>query len=130
MRYDFLNLLEQNLLGDGSKQTALAGALDGNGQHALVHCAGAGDATWQDFTAVGQEALEQVDVFVIDKRNFVFTKITLFSGAFHLILLEESNRGINVIRPKGDDRSLFMSGGKSQAQTARDTFIQQTKREC
>src|SRR4051812_28826057 len=53
-------------LHDIRKQRHEAGALDGVGQDALLLVAHRGDAAGHDLAALGNEALQQLDVLVVD----------------------------------------------------------------
>jgi len=79
-------LLFALLFSNKGEQAGLAGAFDGDNEHALIKGAGAGDATGKNLPAVGEKSSEQVHVFVVDERDLVFSKIALLSGAFHFIL--------------------------------------------
>jgi len=46
-----------------------AGALDLTGDFAVKACGHAGHAAWQDLAALGDEALEKIGVFVIDRLD-------------------------------------------------------------
>src|SRR5664279_5021352 len=54
------------LLHDIGQQRHEAGALDGVGQNALLLVADRGDARRHDLAALGNEALQQLDVLVVD----------------------------------------------------------------
>ncbi len=47
----------------------MASAFDRTGEFALETSADAGDARRKDFTARGKEALEKLDIFVIDRQR-------------------------------------------------------------
>ena len=47
----------------------MAGAFDGAGEFALETCGNAGDARRQNFAARGEEALEELDILVIDGQR-------------------------------------------------------------
>ena len=58
-------------LHDIGQQRHEAGALDGVGQDALLLVADCGDAGRHDLAALGNEALQELDVLIVDLRRVI-----------------------------------------------------------
>jgi hypothetical protein len=65
------------LAGEGHEGDA-TGALDCCAKLALVMGAIPGNAAWNDFTALGDQISQALDVFIIDPSNLVGTEATDF----------------------------------------------------
>ena len=61
-------------LGRERHERDVAGALDGCTKLALVSSTIAGDATWNDFPALGDQIPQTLDVFIIDIRDLIRTE--------------------------------------------------------
>jgi hypothetical protein len=62
-------------IGSEWKQCHLPGTLHRVGDHALVFCTGTSHATRVDFTALGNEALQEIYLFVIDMLGAICAKL-------------------------------------------------------
>jgi hypothetical protein len=58
-------------LGRERHERDVAGALDGGTKLALVSSTITGDATWDDFPALGDQVPQALDVFVINVVDFI-----------------------------------------------------------
>ena len=68
-----------SLFFDVRQQSHETGALDGGSQMFLVVSFGPGNASWQDFTSVGDESLQQLIILEIYVIDFVFCEIASFT---------------------------------------------------
>ena len=68
----------------------MTGAFDGAGKFALETGADASDARRKDLTARGEEALEKLDVFVVDRQRSI-----RFEGACFTFGTTETTVGLN-----------------------------------
>ena len=66
----------RTLLGHEGQQGDLTGALDGDGQLALMSCAGAGRAAGQDLAALGRVAAELCRILEVNARSLVNAEVT------------------------------------------------------
>jgi hypothetical protein len=69
-----------DLIHHERKDASSAGAFDGVFQAILKIGANAGDATWQNFAVVTQEAFQESGIFKINMRNAVGHKVATFFG--------------------------------------------------
>jgi hypothetical protein len=75
----FLFSPPSGLIRSVGQERYVACALDGLGQHALVRSARATDTTRQDFAALGNEALQELHVLVIDEVYLFATEAADFA---------------------------------------------------
>jgi hypothetical protein len=70
----FLLSPPSDLVRSVGQERYVARTLDGFGQHALVRSARSTDATRQDFAALGNEALKELHILVINEVNLLATE--------------------------------------------------------
>lgn len=72
-------LVTELLLCSVWKQCDLTGAFNRNRQSTLILCRSSCYTAWQNFTALADELLEQVCIFIVNVSNFVHSEETNFT---------------------------------------------------